>query len=162
MALVRYTQGLYFNGPAKTLDLSALYPNIDFFRIRQIRRDNSNITLYRPGTAATATFNAATGVVTFTGVDTTKMAPGEPVSVLYDEVDNDSPFAAATVMTAGTAVVSGRAVWVVATTAGSITLTLAGGNTVTLPVAVGLNTFPLAATQFAFVNGAAGTVYNMA
>lgn len=162
MALVRYTQGLNFNGPAKTLDLSALYPNIDFFRIKQIRRDNSNITLYRPGTSATATFNAATGVVTFTGVDTTKMAPGEPVSVLYDEIDNDSPFAKAVAMVAGTAVVPGRAVWVVATAAGTITLTLPDSSTVSLPVAVGLNTFPVAATQFAFANSAAGTVYNMA
>lgn len=160
MALVRYTQGFYFNGPAKTLDISSLYPTIDFFRVKQIRRDNSNITLYRPGTSATATF--ANGIVTFTGVDTTKMQSGEPVSVLYDEPDNDSPFASAVTMASGVAVVAGRAVWVVATTAGSITLTLAGGGTVTLPVAVGLNTFPVAATQFVFANSAAGTVYNMA
>lgn len=159
MALVRYTQGYLFNPTAKTLDLSRIYPNFDPNRVRQIRQDNDGKLLYALGSAtATATF--ANGVVTFVGVDTTKMKPGDPISILYDEPDNDSPFGGAVAMVANTATAIGRAVWVVATTAGTITLTLSDGSTITVPVAVGLTTLPVAATKYTFT-GAAGTVYNM-
>lgn len=160
MALVRVTQGLIYNYDAKTIDLSRVYQNFEPARVKQIRQDNDGRILYAAG-SATATASFSNGVATLTGATAAQVMTGYSVSVLYDEPDNDSPHAASVVMTAGTTYQPGRAVWVVATAAGSISMTLLDGSVVVVPVVVGLNTFPVAATQFSLAGGAAATVYNM-
>lgn len=159
MPLVRYTQGYLFTPAAKTLDVSRFYPTFDFTRVKQIRQDNSGVLLYAPGNgSAAATFS--NGIITFTSVDTTKYSSRDPISILYDEPDNNSPFASAVAVPANTTVTPGRAVWINCTTAGTVTFTLPDNSTITVPVAVGLATFPIAMTKYVFTT-AVGTVYNM-
>ena len=74
---------------------------------------------------------------------------------------NNAAFSTAAAMTANQAIAAARSVGVVCTSAGSIVLTLSGGETITLPVSLGWQTFPFAATTFAFANSAAGSVYNL-
>ena len=126
------------------------------------------------------------GLVLSLAAPMTGMAPGDTLAVLFDDgaaaaqdstlqviaaavaagrvqtADaNGAAFSTAVLMTAGTATAAGRSVGVVCTTAGTMTLPLAGGGTVALPVSLGWQTFPFAATAFAFGGAAAGTVYNL-
>lgn len=85
-----------------------------------------------------------------------------PVVILVDPATGNPvgapSFSLSATMTTGTVYVAGRSIGVNATAAGSIILTLAGGGTITLPVVVGWQTFPFAATEFTFSGGAAGVV----
>jgi hypothetical protein len=53
----------------------------------------------------------------------------------------------ATPLTVGTAAAPGKEFLVAATAAGNITLTLSGGGSIALPVAVGITRLPLAVTE---------------
>lgn len=87
---------------------------------------------------------------------------GAPASNPLPTADiNGAAFATAAALTAGTVATPGRSVGVLATAAGTLTLTLAGGGTIALPVGAGWQTFPFAATGFALSGGGAGTVYNL-
>ena len=77
---------------------------------------------------------------------------------------NNTAFSTATAMApGGAAIAAARSIGIYCTAAGDMTVSLSGGGTIVVPVVPGWQTFPFAATAFAFANGstAAGTVYNL-
>jgi hypothetical protein len=85
------------------------------------------------------------------------------VANLLALIGTNKPYQGAIAMTAGSAVAAQRAIRVVCTVAGNITLTYADGSTDTVPVDVGLTIIPGAFTQVAIPNsgGATATFANL-
>jgi hypothetical protein len=113
----------------------------------------SNI-LTKLGSAVLAAGNAIIGKV---GIDQT--TPGT-TNAVYDT--QSAPFQGAVSMTAGTTYAAQRSVGVLCTVAGNVAMTMADASIITLPVAVGWNTFPFAATAInSSGTTATATYYNL-
>ena len=124
-------------------------------------------SLLSGGIAVTGTFWQATqpvsGSVTVSNLPATQPVSGAVAITGTASVSdgNNAAFSTAAPMTANQAIAAARSVGVVCTAVGNIVLTLSGGGTITLPVSPGWQTFPFAATSFAFANSATGSVYNL-
>ena len=81
-----------------------------------------------------------------------------PEGRLRVDVGTSGSYDSATAITPGTAFTPGLALAFNATTAGTITLTLSSGNTITLNVPLGFTTLPFNATNLT-LGTAAGTGY---
>ena len=88
---------------------------------------------------------------------------GGPANPISSADPNNAPFTAATQMTAGQTYPAARTFGYVCTTAGTVTLTLSGGSTISLGIAVGavLQTLPFAVKSYTLGGGAAGTFWNL-
>lgn len=94
--------------------------------------------LYAAMVAATPAGSAIIGKV---GIDQT--TPGVTNAVSDTQ---SAPFQGAVAMVVGTAQTAQRSVGILATAAGNVAMTLADASTITLPVYIGWQTFPFAAT----------------
>jgi hypothetical protein len=113
----------------------------------------AQMTAFTSG-SATALVAAASGVKSVR----VGAPSGNPVPV-YD--GNNQPYTTAAGLSANTPFTAGRAIGMACTAAGTLTLTLAGGGTINLPVYAGWQTFPFSATQVSLSAGANGSVFNL-
>lgn len=89
-------------------------------------------------------------------------ATGPAVNLAFSAIAadvNGSPFQGAVAMTVGTTYAAQRSLGVVCTVAGNVTFQLADGSTLTLPAAVGWQTFPFAVTQIVAAGTTATATY---
>lgn len=90
--------------------------------------------------------------------------PNPQASDLATEVEdvNSGPYQSATLITPGTPLPPGRAFGFVCTTAGTVTLTLSEGGTITLPIQAqaALQTLPFAVTNLV-LGTAVGSFWNL-
>ena len=76
---------------------------------------------------------------------------GDPLANVYSTID--APFSGVVAMTVATTYAAQRSVGAYCTSAGVMTLTLSDASSIVLPLAVGWQTFPFAATAVASATG---------
>jgi hypothetical protein len=96
----------------------------------------------------------ADGTTAFAAASVAIDTTGAPVGTGGSSGSSSGPYTTATAMTVGTAYPAGRGWQAVCTAAGNVSLTLSGGSTNVVPLAIGLTILPFSVTQ---VNSATAT-----